>query len=116
MKPLFGRLRPCHDPEISQLVHLAGSCGGRFGFASGHAANSFGLAMYVWLVFRHRFPWIALLFLWAAMVAFSRVMIGVHYPLDIATGGLTGVFSGWLMFRLTETVYFHFKLEPLIKD
>ncbi len=116
MKPFFGRLRPCHDPELSRMVHLAGGCGGRFSFASGHAANSFGLAMYVWLVFRHRFPWTSLLFLWASFIAFSRIMIGVHYPFDIVAGGIIGIFTGWVVYRLTDSVYFHFKMEPLIKD
>ncbi len=116
MKPFFERLRPCHNSEISLAVHLADGCGGLFGFASGHAANSFGLAIYVWLVFRHRYPWSALLFAWAAMVAMSRVMIGVHYPFDIAVGGMTGILTGWVVFRLTVSIYFHVRMEPLIKD
>ena len=45
MKPFFGRLRPCHDAEIGQLVHVVKKCGGQFGFASGHSANSFGIAI-----------------------------------------------------------------------
>jgi hypothetical protein len=51
MKPFFERLRPCHDFEIGQLVHVVKKCGGQFGFASGHSANSFGIAMFTWLLF-----------------------------------------------------------------
>ncbi len=116
MKPIFGRFRPCHDPEFSHLVHVAGNCGGQFGFASGHSANSFGMAMFVWLAFRHYWKWTWLIFLWAFMVAFSRIMIGVHYPGDILVGGLVGVFFGWLLFKITQEIYFRINLEPFIKS
>lgn len=116
MKPFFGRLRPCHDPGIGHLVHVATKCGGQFGFASGHAANSFGIAMFFWLVFRNYWSGTWLLFLWATIVATSRIMIGVHYPGDLLTGGLIGVFFGWLMFILVSEVFFRIKLEPLIKN
>ena len=116
MKPYFGRLRPCHDPDLSPLVHLANGCGGLFGLASGHAANSFGLAMYVWLIFRYRFPLSYLLFVWAAMVALSRIMIGVHYPFDIVAGAITGILMAWFVFRLVTASFFLFRMEPLIKD
>ena len=116
MKPFFGRLRPCHDPEIGYLVHIANTCGGQFGFASGHAANSFGIAMFIWMVFRNYWRWTWVIFLWAFTVAVSRIMIGVHYPGDILIGGLIGAFFGWLMFMLTSEVFFRIKLEPLIKN
>ncbi len=116
MKPFFGRLRPCHDPDISPLTHVIDKCGGLYGFASGHSANSFGIATFIWFIFRQRFQWVKLLFFWAAMVAISRIMVGVHYPLDIIIGGLIGFITGWLVFRLTDIIYFNFKMEPLIKD
>jgi undecaprenyl-diphosphatase len=116
MKPFFGRLRPCHDPEIGYLVHIAKKCGGQFGFASGHAANSFGIAMFIWMVFRSYWKWTWLIFLWALTVAISRIMIGVHYPGDILTGGLIGASFGGLIFKLTGELYFRIKLEPLIKN
>ncbi|MCK5701147.1 MAG: phosphatase PAP2 family protein, partial [Cyclobacteriaceae bacterium] len=84
--------------------------------ASGHAANSFGIAMFFWLVFRNYWSGTWLLFLWATIVATSRIMIGVHYPGDLLTGGLIGVFFGWLMFILVSEVFFRIKLEPLIKN
>ena len=116
MKPYFARLRPCHDPELSMLVHVVKSCGGQFGFASGHACNSFGIAMFTWMTFRNLSPWTWLFFLWAFMVAFSRIMVGVHYPGDIFVGGLLGLFFGWILFKLTESLYFRLRLLPLIRN
>lgn len=116
MKPFFLRPRPCHDPEIGHLVHLAKRCGGQFGFASGHAANSFGIAMFVWMTFRSYWKWTWVLFLWAALVAYSRIAIGVHYPGDILVGGAVGVFFGWFTITLIQTIYFRIKLEPLIRN
>lgn len=116
LKPFFGRFRPCHDPVIGSSAHIVDHCGGLYGFASGHAANSFGLAVYIWLIFRHRFRWIWILLVWAAFVAFSRIMVGVHYPADILFGGIIGTLSGWLIYRLTDFIYFQVKMEPLIKD
>ena len=116
MKPFFERHRPCHDPEIGYLVHIANKCGGQFGFASGHSANSFGIAMFVWLVFRYAWKWIWIIFVWAVVVAYSRIAIGVHYPGDIIVGGLVGILFGWLVFIIIGKIYFKIKQEPLIKS
>jgi undecaprenyl-diphosphatase len=116
MKPYFGRLRPCYDPQIASMVHVVKSCGGRFGFASGHSANSFGIAIFVWLVFRHYDKSFFAMFLWAFFVAFSRIMVGVHYPGDIMAGALVGLLFGWLVFKLTEEMYFRINLQPLIRN
>jgi undecaprenyl-diphosphatase len=116
MKPFFERLRPCHDLEIGQLVHVVKKCGGQFGFASGHSANSFGIAMFAWLTFRSYWKGTWLMFLWAAFVAFSRIMVGVHYPGDIIVGSLIGLFFGWLIFKLLEQIYFRIRLMPIIKN
>lgn len=116
MKPFFMRPRPCHDPEIGHLVHLAKGCGGKFGFASGHSANSFGIAMFVWLIFRSYWQWTWIVFVWAAFVAYSRVAIGVHYLGDILVGGAVGVFFGWLTFYTLGKIYFWIKSKSLIEN
>lgn len=97
-----GRLRPCHDPEIAPAVRLVkASCGGRFGFYSAHAANAFGLAVFFATLWeRKRQVWAALLILWAVLVGFSRIYLGVHYPLDVVSGFLSGGILGWIFARL----------------
>jgi undecaprenyl-diphosphatase len=56
------------------------------------------------------------MFVWAAIVAFSRIMVGVHYPGDIVVGSLVGLFFGWLIFKLLEQIYFRIRLMPIIKN
>ena len=92
IKPLVERLRPSHEPTLSGLVHLVnGYTGGRFGFVSSHAANSFGFAMLSALVFRYK-PYTFFIFLWALVNSYSRIYLGVHYPLDVICGAALGIF------------------------
>jgi len=100
MKPYFGRLRPCHDPDLQHMVHLVTRCGGRFGFASAHAATTFALASSIWFLLRHWSAWWGLVFLWSSLVAYSRVYVGVHYPADILFGATLGFVLGWLVVQL----------------
>lgn len=116
MKPFFERPRPCHDALIGHLVHVAGKCGGQFGFASGHSSNSFGIAMFVWLVFKSSWKWTWLMFLWAAVVAYSRIAVGVHYPGDILAGGLLGVLFGYLVFYFTTSIYYRINQHSIIRN
>ena len=98
MKPFFERPRPCHDPIIGHLIHTYEKCGGHYGFASSHAANVFGLATFLWLSLRKWYRLIGWLFVWAIIVSYSRVYLGVHYPGDITVGALVGTFFGWLVY------------------
>ena len=103
-KNVFQRLRPCHEPSLEGLVHLVNNkCGGRFGFISSHAANSFGVAMLVLLWVRK--SWTTLVMLcWALLVAYSRVYLGVHYPLDVISGAIAGSLLGWMIARFCKNV------------
>jgi len=93
MKPFFERLRPSHEPALREVVNIVNQYrGGKYGFASSHAANTFGVATLMWLVLKAYRPWIGLLFLWAAGVGYTRIYLGVHYPGDI----LAGFFVGFL--------------------
>jgi undecaprenyl-diphosphatase len=97
-----GRLRPCHDPELVDVLRLVKSrCGGKFGYFSAHAANSFALAVFFWHTLKSELKNVrVLLLIWAGLVAYSRVYIGVHFPLDILTGALIGSLFGWLFSKL----------------
>lgn len=104
LKPNIQRLRPCHVTYLQNKVHLVvESCGGTYGFASSHAANSFGLAMAVWLVCRAAGPlsnpykkYLWWFFPWAAVVSYSRIYVGVHYPFDVLAGALIGCGAAYL--------------------
>ncbi|MCS6974252.1 MAG: phosphatase PAP2 family protein [Cyclobacteriaceae bacterium] len=92
MKPYFARVRPSHNPELANMLHLVdGYKGGEFSFVSGHAANSFATALLVWLLLRNHYPATRWLFAWAAFMSYTRIYLGVHYPGDILAGALTGM-------------------------
>lgn len=99
-KPYFERLRPSHDPELKNIVYLLNDFkAGKFGFISSHAANSFGLATLISLLFKRK--WLVFFFfVWALVNSYSRIYLGLHYPGDILTGALVGVTSGWLTYKL----------------
>lgn len=96
------RLRPCYDPEVNGFMRLVKtSCGGKFGYFSAHAANSFAIASFFTLLLRSNFKYIGfLLFFWATIVAYSRIYIGVHFPLDVFTGSVIGLGMSWLFAKL----------------
>lgn len=100
LKPWVGRLRPCHDPSISNLVHSPDGCGAKFGFASSHASNMFAIATFCWLCLRSNFKYIWLLFPWAALIAYSRIYLGVHFPGDVIVGALIGITAGCISFAI----------------
>ncbi|MCQ2349944.1 MAG: phosphatase PAP2 family protein [Paludibacteraceae bacterium] len=95
IKPLVARPRPTHTPGLENLVHVVnGYRGGAFGFVSSHAANSFGLALFLTLM--HRQTLLSIVsFLWAALFSYSRMYLGVHYPGDILCGAIVGMLVAW---------------------
>lgn len=103
MKPLFMRLRPTWDSHLSSLVHVVNDYrGGRFGFPSSHAANTFSVTLFIFLVYRKN--WILLLFVWPLIVSYSRIYLGVHFPLDIIVGWIMGTICATLSFLIYKAI------------
>lgn len=94
------RLRPMHEPQIMSQVHTGGEGrgGGKFGFVSSHATNTFGVAMFLSLLFRRNTKKFYLTFLFAGLVSYSRIYLGKHYPLDIICGAVLGIFISFCVF------------------
>ncbi|MED5364413.1 MAG: phosphatase PAP2 family protein [Bacteroidota bacterium] len=98
-KQYFQILRPCHNEEIYGLIRVVKEgCGGLYGFFSAHSSNSFAIAGFFYFSLSNYSKWRKFLFLWAAIIAFSRVYIGVHFPSDVVIGGIYGLVSGYLAF------------------
>ena len=107
IKNLVERPRPSHNSEITHLVHIVNNYrGGRYGFVSSHAANVFAAASFLTHQFKH-YKWNLLLFGWATLVSYSRIYLGVHYPLDIICGATLGILIGMqcFMFKVWAAVF-----------
>ena len=106
-KPFFARWRPTNDPMLMYAVDVVNETrGGKYGFTSSHAANSFGIATFIMLLIRNRALSVSLM-TWAAMNAFTRIYLGVHYPGDILAGTVIGVVVGWAVYRLYVYIQNH---------
>ena len=111
-KNVFERLRPCHNPDINTMIHITGSCGAKYGFVSSHAANSFALAVFVGLLLRHHYRYIMTgMLLWAALVSYSRIYVGVHYPGDILGGAILGGVIALFIYALMKYINHRFNLK-----
>ena len=100
IKNLVQRLRPCLEPELDGLVHLfKGECGGKYSFVSSHATNAFNVALFSLLFIRKRWYTICII-IWASVIGYSRIYLGVHYPADVIFGSMLGAFIGWSMYSL----------------
>ncbi|MDR3133155.1 MAG: 1-acyl-sn-glycerol-3-phosphate acyltransferase [Prevotellaceae bacterium] len=98
IKHAVQRPRPCL--EFEGLLYSLEACGGRFAsFVSNHAANIFGSATISALIFRKKYYTVGI-YAWSALVAYSRIYVGKHYPLDLLGGALLGIAIGYLVFLL----------------
>ena len=112
IRPYVERMRPSNlNNPLSELVHIVNNHrGGRYGFPSCHAANTFGLAFFIFFLFRER--WLTFFMMaWAIFTCYSRVYLGVHYPGDLLAGTVVGLAGAYLMYFLFMKVSGHKRTE-----
>ena len=117
-KDSFQRLRPCYDETLKDSIRLVkDNCGGKYGFFSAHASNSFSLAIFFGLLFRNRIRYIILITLvYASFISYSRIYLGVHFPIDIIFGSLFGLFIGFSIYKFVYLKFLKYfdKAKPSI--
>lgn len=111
IKQTVKRLRPSHEPKLEKLIHLSDAGpGGQYGFVSSHAANAFGIAIFIILLLPKKFNWLKwILLFWACLVSYSRIYNGVHYPSDVIVASIIGIIYGFLVYYILS------KIRPEIK-
>ncbi|MDR2121807.1 MAG: phosphatase PAP2 family protein [Flavobacteriaceae bacterium] len=105
-KSWIQRPRPCKNPELDGAFRLViEKCRGNYCYFSAHASNSFGLVTYLSYLFykKHKYA-VYLLFTWAILVSYSRIYVGVHFPLDVVSGALVGILAGWLFSKTQKYI------------
>jgi len=106
LKEWVGRIRPC---QVLDEVRLLTDCNTSYSFPSSHAVNIFAAAYFLSQVFRRLTP---LIFAIAAVVAYSRIYIGIHYPLDVIGGAAIGLLIAWPMRRLKDMALARLNWSP----
>ena len=107
IKPAVKRIRPCREVTLGQTDINRVGCGTGYSFPSTHATDHFAMAIFSIIVFYKKWRWIALwATLWAGVICFAQVYVGVHYPIDVLGGALYGILIGSLFALLFK------KLQP----
>ena len=109
-KDSFQRLRPCYDESIKDSLRLVKeNCGGKYGFFSAHASNSFSLAIFFGLLFKNRIRYIIIItMIYALLISYSRIYLGVHFPIDIIVGSSFGICVGIIMYSFVYLKFLKF--------
>ena len=101
------RLRPCNDEELKGLIRIVKDSD-TFSYFSGHAANSMAAMMLVFLVLRQHYKYSYLIFLYPLVFAYSRIYLGLHFPLDIISGYVFGSLTGFLFYVIYNKITIRF--------
>jgi len=100
IKNSFGRLRPNRDPSINEFIRILKN-NKSFSFVSGHATTSTAVSLFMHLTLKKNYRFTILFFIWPILFAYSRIYIGVHFPLDVAFGALLGILLGFIFYKLS---------------
>jgi undecaprenyl-diphosphatase len=105
-KEIVQRFRPTHNPTFGHLVHTVNEYrGGTYGFFSGHATNAFALIMYLLLLLKPSKTYFKIILItYACITSYSRIYLGVHYPVDIVVGAFCGLGLGFLFTNFTKVL------------
>lgn len=108
----FERLRPCGQEGVMEQTRFIAKRCGKYGFFSGHSSNSMAAAVFAGLLLKQHYKkLIFILLLWSAVVAYSRIYVGVHYPLDIICGMTFGALSGFLFYKILNYIINRFVID-----
>jgi len=107
IKEITHRIRPNNDETIKNLIRVVKNSSD-FSFVSGHATNSFAVSIFVILSLKNYFKPIYFLLIWPLLFAYSRIYLGVHYPLDVLSGAFLGILIGIGFYKVHG--YFNLKI------
>lgn len=108
IKNYFERLRPNRDPSINQIIRVVKNSAD-FSFVSGHATSSMAVSLFMYLTLKKHFKFTLLFFIWPILFAYSRIYVGVHFPIDIFCGAILGALIGILFYKLSVTTLLKFE-------
>ncbi|MCK5458184.1 MAG: phosphatase PAP2 family protein [Melioribacteraceae bacterium] len=100
IKNYFERLRPNNDPSVNLIIRIVKNSGG-YSFLSGHATTSMAVSIFIYLTLKRYYKHILLIFFWPLFFGYSRIYVGVHFPIDVLSGYLLGIMIGIIFYKLS---------------